>query len=66
MLQVKSGGDVEGVLRGIPDDIREAKLKLVHHYRTRFSFSQELTEPPNAVNSLLAGICMKQKEHPAR
>ena len=55
---------MDDVLKGIPNDVVDKKLEKVHEYGRRFSFSQELTDPPNAVNSLLAGICMKQKEHP--
>jgi len=63
-LQVRSAKEVEAVLRAIPADVIDYKPKMVFRYGTRFSFSQELTAPPNAVNSLLAGICMKQTEFP--
>lgn len=38
----------------------------MHEFGTRFAFLQKITEPPNAVNSLLAGMCIKQKQHPAK
>jgi hypothetical protein len=62
--KVKSAGEVEGVLKSIPHNVLEKKLQLVHQYGTRFAFLQKLSAPPNAVNSLLAGLCLKQKQYP--
>ena len=59
--QVQSAWEVEGVLKAIPKDVLEGKLRMVHEHGTRFAFLQKLTAPPNAVNSLLAGLCLKQK-----
>jgi hypothetical protein len=63
-MQVQTAADVQGVLTSIPHDVLEKKLKLVHEYGTRFAFLQKVSSPPNAVNSLLAGLCLKQKQHP--
>ena len=54
--------DVLEQLLKITPDVLEAKLKLMHRVGLRFAFMRRLTEPPNAVNSLLAGMCKKQKE----
>ena len=64
MSQVRFASEVERVLKDVPIAEIDRMLQKVYEYGRRFSFSQELTDPPNAVNSLLAGICMKQKEHP--
>ena len=37
-------------LKAIPDEVLEAKLRLMHDYGTRFAFLKRLTTPPNAVN----------------
>lgn len=64
-MQVQSPADILGKLKAIPASVLETKLRLMHEYGTRFTFLQRLTQPPNAVNSLLAGICIKQRQHPA-
>jgi len=66
LIHVDSPDQVLAILKAIPPEVLEAKLKLMHEYGTRFSFLKRLTTPPNAVNSLLAGMCVKQKQHPGR
>lgn len=62
--QVASPADVLSQLQSISPVELERKLKLMHEYGTRFAFMQKITDPPNAINSLLAGMCMKQTRFP--
>jgi len=50
LWQVDSPDQVLAILKAIPPEVLEAKLKLMHEYGTRFSFLKRLTTPPNAVN----------------
>ena len=65
-MQVEKASDVFQQLKSIPWTVLDTKSKLMHDYGHRFSFLQRLTEPANAANSLLAAMCIKQKQHPAK
>jgi hypothetical protein len=61
---VASPSEVLEHLVRITPEVIETKLRLMHKVSMRFGFLRRLTEPPNAVNSLLAGMCAKQKQYP--
>ena len=45
--------------------MERVRSQAVYEVGTRFAFLDHLTRPPNAVNTLMAGICMKHKLGPA-
>ena len=65
-MQVQSSKDVLPQLKAIPQAELERKLRLMHEHGTRFAFLQKLTQPPNAINSLMAGMCLKQTQFPPK
>ena len=48
-------------LRKIPQEVLRQKLAAVQQARSRFFFRSRLTDPPNAVNTMTAGICARHK-----
>lgn len=60
-----SAADVLPRLKAINPAELEKKLKLMHEYGSRFAFLQKVSDPPNAINSLLTGMCLSQNKHPA-
>ena len=49
-------------LKSIPDSKLEQKLSAIAAQRSYFSFATNSTDPPNAVDSLVQGISMSQRE----
>ena len=56
--------DVVDVLRQMPPREVDHKLALMAQLRSVFSFDTQLTEPPNAANVLLEGICRRGTQPP--
>ena len=48
-------------LRSVPQDELRRKLAAVQEARSRFFFRSQLTEPPNAVNTMTSGICRRHR-----
>lgn len=61
-LQVEYPSELLAHIKGVPTGEINRKLRLVHEYGQRFAFLEKVSEPPNAVNSLLGGMCTKQRD----
>ena len=61
--QVEYPSDILAHIKGVPEGEVNRKLRLVHEYGRRFAFLEKVSNPPNAVNSLMGGMCVKQGEY---
>ena len=64
VISVARAEDIIDRLRTFPVEEAKRKLELMSHLRTHFSFDTVLTEPPNAVNVLMSGICKRAPLEP--
>ncbi len=58
-VEVETVMDVLPVLRNMDDEVAKKKLGNLALIRSNFGFDVELTEAPNAVNTMLSGICRR-------
>ena len=64
VISVAKAEDIIDRLRTFPVEEAKRKLELMSRLRTYFSFDTVLTEPPNAVNVLMSGICKRAPLEP--
>lgn len=64
-IVVNSVEDIIPRLRDFTEEEAAQKLALMAHFRHYFSFEPSLTDPPNAVNALLSGVCKRAPLEPA-
>lgn len=63
-ITVRSPAEIIERLRSFPVTEASQKLGLMQNVRHYFSFDSKLTEPPNAVNVLMSGICKRAPQEP--
>ena len=50
---------IPAYLRSLPDSVKTGKLELMKGYRSLMSYDTKMTDPLNAVNVEISGICKR-------